>query len=268
MVTLGWAQSEAERLGGPVHVVDMDGRPRWHPVWEGQDGVARPSDVAAGYVMSCSGSRPYIRRWDTQDGSPLCVYSGWRASDHRARLRPGPAAAAIGAAARARLGPFVVIEPNVCAKANRNKRWPWSRWQALVRMMPTVRFAQVGPAGTRTLDGAAHVETPTYVEACGVLAHTDAYVGWEGGLHHAAAALGVPAVVLFPGFSSVEATGYEDHRNVAGPGPACGRWAPCDHCEFWAASVRPIDLAMNLAGVLGERLEEPPLVLANPGGGA
>ena len=62
-----------------------------------------------------------------------------------------------------------------------------------------------------------------------VLRDARGYVGPEGGMHHAAAALKVPAVVFFGGANSVQSTGYEDHHNIGGDAP-CGNWAPCAHC--------------------------------------
>jgi ADP-heptose:LPS heptosyltransferase len=64
------------------------------------------------------------------------------------------------------------------------------------------------------------------------LARAKLYIGAEGGLHHAAAALGVPAVVLFGGFIPPLVTGYETHINLTGGAQeACGSLKPCDHCR-------------------------------------
>jgi ADP-heptose:LPS heptosyltransferase len=52
----------------------------------------------------------------------------------------------------------------------------------------------------------------------------------EGGLHHGAAAMGVPAVVIFGGFIPPQVTGYDMHINLA-HGEACGRYTPCQHCK-------------------------------------
>ena len=53
----------------------------------------------------------------------------------------------------------------------------------------------------------------------------------EGGLHHGAAALGVPAVVLFGGFIPPAVTGYADHANFTGGATACGSLNKCLHCR-------------------------------------
>jgi ADP-heptose:LPS heptosyltransferase len=52
----------------------------------------------------------------------------------------------------------------------------------------------------------------------------------EGGNHHAAAALGVPAIILW-GDWSPHSMGYDDQIKF-GPGTmACGITATCSHCR-------------------------------------
>src|SRR5262249_52788187 len=81
------------------------------------------------------------------------------------------------------------------------------------------------------------VVTATFRDALCILSLARLYVGPEGGLHHAAAALGVPAVVIFGGFSSPRATGYPWHSNIAAPGKPCGSIAYCAHCREAMASI-------------------------------
>jgi ADP-heptose:LPS heptosyltransferase len=51
-------------------------------------------------------------------------------------------------------------------------------------------------------------------------------------MHHGAAALGIPAVVLFGGYTPIELTGYPPlHVNLAGNSlAACGSLYRCEHC--------------------------------------
>ena len=53
----------------------------------------------------------------------------------------------------------------------------------------------------------------------------------EGGLHHAAAALGTPTIVIFGGFISPRQTGYPHQVNLFTGGTPCGMRRRCDHCE-------------------------------------
>ena len=52
----------------------------------------------------------------------------------------------------------------------------------------------------------------------------------EGGLHHAAAALGMPAVVLFGGMISPRNTGYDVHVNLAIDDPEALGWRISASC--------------------------------------
>lgn len=149
--------------------------------------------------------------------------------------------------------PQIIIEPNIKTKASPNKQWPLSNWKLFVRMAREAGFAlfQVGPHGTRTIDGARLIVTQNFRQACAVLANARAYVGHEGGLHHAAAALGIPGVVIFGGFTPVELTGYALHRNLGvSLGDACGMRIPCDHCRKAMNEIEPELVLQNLKGVL------------------
>ena len=137
---------------------------------------------------------------------------------------------------RARNG-YVIVEPNCKAAASPNKQWGWDRWQALVDASPSIPWAQLGPPGTRLLDGVRHIETPDIRSAAAVLHYAAAYVGPEGGLHHLAAAMGPPAVVLFGGFISPAQTGYAWHRNLFTGGEPCGNMLPCAHCAGAMARI-------------------------------
>ena len=58
------------------------------------------------------------------------------------------------------------------------------------------------------------VETPTFRNALAILSKAKLFVGTDGGLHHAAAALGIPSVVIWTGFTSSRHLGYDTHRNI------------------------------------------------------
>lgn len=130
---------------------------------------------------------------------------------------------------------FVVIEPNVkgtFAAANRN--WGFKKWQKVVNQLcrKTV-FVQLGKADARSLKGVVRIITKDFRAACAILSLAKLFVGTEGGLHHAAAALGVSGVVIFGGRISPEIIGYTNHTNLyfKHPGSPCGRISRCDHCR-------------------------------------
>jgi hypothetical protein len=50
-------------------------------------------------------------------------------------------------------------------------------------------------------------------------------------MHHGAAAMNIPAVVLFGGFVPPAVTGYDSHTNLTGGAEfACGSFRYCEHC--------------------------------------
>ena len=70
--------------------------------------------------------------------------------------------------------------------------------------------------------------------ACAVMKLCDLYLGPEGGLSHAAAALSKKAVVYFGGWIKPSITGYKFHKNVYLDikGSPCGaKTYICEHCE-------------------------------------
>jgi len=109
----------------------------------------------------------------------------------------------------------------------------------------------LSPYASSGVTGAVTVTTATFREALGVLAAAALYVGVEG-LHHGAAAVGVPAVVLMGHFANVAAVGYPDHANLAAPSGGCGRWARCPECAAWAAALEPEAVATAARGILQE----------------
>jgi hypothetical protein len=82
------------------------------------------------------------------------------------------------------------------------------------------------------------------------------YVGHEGGLHHAAAAVRLPAVVIFGGFITPAVTGYAEQVNLTAPGLGvahplgCGRRVDCPHCADAIAQITPELVAQEVRKVL------------------
>lgn len=129
--------------------------------------------------------------------------------------------------------PFFVIEPNLAEKPWINhKGWPVDRWQEVVtQLRGDVEFIQMSSGGN--LRGVHKVETPSFRQACAVLSCAGGFVGTDGGLHHAAAALDVPAVVLWGHYSSPAIFGYNTQTNLRhASGLGCGNtWSDCDQCR-------------------------------------
>lgn len=141
---------------------------------------------------------------------------------------------------------FVLIEPNLpdSKTSSPNKDWGARNYAKTARLLHKAGFdvAQFLYKGGRDLEYARKIKTPTFRHAMAVLKNAELYIGPEGGLHHAAAAVGVPAVVLFGGFIPPSVTGYATHINLTGGPVACGSLTPCEHCRSYMDAISVTDV--------------------------
>ena len=130
-------------------------------------------------------------------------------------------------------GPYIVVEPNVKKEYGYsvNKDWGFDRWQTLIDRNKTLPWIQPIYPGARKLQGIRKFETATFRIACALLKRSMFFVGTDGGLHHASAALGVPAIVIWGGFTSPKHLGYDSHINIHDGGEPCGNAKFCGHCR-------------------------------------
>lgn len=242
----GEARAARARDSRRVQIIGREGTPRWNELWEGNDDIARPGQ-SGDYqrIVNGPGVRPYL----AGKSATLWTFNlDYRAQRGRLVLTEQEQAYGERYAGR------IIVEPHIKAKASPNKNWGWTRWNKLAYLLQRagLMVTQIGPHGTKLLDGADLVVTPTFRHACAVMARAQAAVLPEGGLHHAAAAFNVPAVVIFGGFIPVELTGYEGHVNLGASGAdACGMRVPCKHCEEWMAAIKPEAVADHLMGIIG-----------------
>lgn len=237
VIATGQVKAIHERTGRRVVVIGRGGLPQWSEVFENNPKIARRHERGVERLINGSGMRPYIvgktaTRW---------TWKPWERESGEIYLTKEELALAEPHAGR------ILIEPNTKVSPS-NKAWLFGRWQELVDRGGD--FVQVGPPGTRLLRGVHFVETANFRAAAAVLAKSLAYVGTEGGLHHAAAALGRPAVVLFSEFISPEITGYDMHRNIRHAGPACGSRLPCEGCRASMEAITVDEVDQNLREIL------------------
>jgi hypothetical protein len=135
-------------------------------------------------------------------------------------------------------GDYVVIEPNTNQEWFGDLRtWPFGRWQAVVERLateyPGLRIVQVGIKGAPVLDGVVDLCGRTSFRIAALLMRSASlFLGTEGGLMHAADAVGVPAVIVWGGVTLPEFAGYPARhrilRHVVACAP-CGNLGWCDH---------------------------------------
>ncbi|NIP24348.1 MAG: hypothetical protein GWN62_21800, partial [Aliifodinibius sp.] len=111
----------------------------------------------------------------------------------------------------------------------KNKAWPY--WKQLAKAIDCYQF-DIGERVTKT------IHTSSLRESLAVLENARLLITTEGGLHHAAAALGVPCITIFTGFTHPAQLGYDDQTNLrADFSPPCGSLSICNHCAEMSAKV-------------------------------
>lgn len=137
---------------------------------------------------------------------------------------------------------FIVIEPNIeqWKSAAVNKDWGRENYEAVAEKLSgdgfeliQFRYQKGGPI----IRNVKTVHTWSFRDAVSILRNAVLYLGPEGGLHHAAAAVGIPAVVLFGGFIPPSVTGYNTHTNLIGSDWFCGSFIDCAHCREAMRSI-------------------------------
>ena len=216
-----------------VVVYDRNGQIRAHEMWRDNPRIATRDERLSKTqsLKSAPSFRPYIAEkydsrwvWKDFECTPGEIYFSEDELAFAAKYSGG-----------------IVIEPNTKAKASPNKNWGRQRWVELVGLMLDhgLPIWQLGEEGTQTIAGVQHIKTPSFRHGCAVLARARAAVLPEGGLHHAAAAVGVHAVVIYGGYISPAQTGYALHTNLFTGGKPCGSRQPCKHCDEAMAAITP-----------------------------
>ena len=223
-----------ERTRVPVMVVDQSGRPQWNEVFENNPRITRDPATRHIRLYNSSGNRPYIRdklknKW---------VWQQWLRQPGELYLIDSEEAFGTQACGK------IYIEPHTKVKGS-NKAWPFSKWQQVVDSK-VAEFVQCGPPGTLRLRGATFVETKSFRQALGVLHNSAGFVGTEGGLHHAAAAMGLKAVVLWSEYIGPEITGYDGQVNIRQSSRTCGARLQCYGCVKSMLAIKPEEVIQSL----------------------
>ena len=229
-----------------VRIVGRGGEARWHEVWLHNPNLAQPHERGNFQQLVCgAGARPYV---DTYDKTRW-HFREWAREPGELYFTKNEIEAA------RKYAGCIIIDPHIKRKASPNKRWPWLKWSRLVALAAQdgVMLSQLKYDAQPLLHGAHAIRTKDLRQSLAVLSMARAAVLHEGGLHHAAAALGVPAVVIFGGFVAPRFTGYDSHINLFTGGEACGSRLPCDHCRDAMNRIEPQHVLRHLYKLLDQR---------------
>jgi hypothetical protein len=131
-------------------------------------------------------------------------------------------------------GDYIVVEPNVKKIYAHTVNKAWHGWDELLKH--DLPWIQLGDVSVNRYTN--WKETATFRDALKVLSKAKLFVGTDGGLHHAAAALGIPSVVIWTGFTSPRHLGYDTHRNIHDGSEPCGTYdSVCQHCLLKSKAI-------------------------------
>jgi len=250
IMAVGYARVAIERALHHMHayICDWKGNPRWHAMFLNIPWLLHPSvlDSRAIKVKNGINCRPYLD--NKKCGPDNFGYNyDYSVNDFKGAIWFNDSET--GAWSNSAMKDAIVIEPNV--KGLKNKDWGFEKYQEIIDSFPDVNWVQfkyinqpMNLPDARMLSGVTQIVTPTFRHAALLLKNSSGFLGPEGGLHHAAGVLDIPAVVIFGGFVDPKLTGYTLHTNLyesMGREEACGFRSICPHC---VASMKAISVDM------------------------
>jgi ADP-heptose:LPS heptosyltransferase len=141
----------------------------------------------------------------------------------------------------------IVIEPWIKIEASPNKQWLVDRYRSVAKALGQAGYKVVQfEYGRGHMPEARAFQAPSFRHAVTAMRRAALYIGGEGALHHAAAAVGVPGVVIFGGFIHPRTTGYAIHTNLFSGNEPCGSRFKCGHCTN-AMNAIGVDLVVRSA---------------------
>lgn len=250
LIAVAEAEALHKRSRKKVRIIDAQGRLRWSPVFVNIPWLVHPDESTEGTIdlLNCPGHRPYID-YGRSVGSRQVLRSTYRPMRGSFRFSPEEEHDAQTWMDDNDIEPgFVAFDPYVKGTfSGQNKAWPLNLWQKVIGNLRVeqTQTVQMTPGDQQTLYGVnARLKTGVRT-AMAIMGYAGAVVCSEGFLHHAAASLGVPAVVIWGGRSDPEILGYPEHVNlyVKTEGTPCGSMKKaCRHCEDAMGRIHPEDV--------------------------
>jgi len=144
-------------------------------------------------------------------------------------------------------GNYVTIEPDTNREWFGDLRaWPWENWQSLVDKLleddPSRPIVQTG-VGSEPLRNVVDLRGRTSFREAAALIETSAlFIGTEGGLMHAAGAVGAPSLIIWSGVTEPTFAGLPDQHIILFNRLDC---TPCGYrnsCPYDKACIRGITI--------------------------
>jgi len=144
--------------------------------------------------------------------------------------------------------PIIFIDPIAGIE---NKGWLPERWNNLVEQS-SYNFVQLLYNNQPTaLNGVTQIDPKTFRLACAILkvcSGKSILLTTDSNLHHAAAALNMPTIVLWSHYSHPDNLGYEEHINIRwdAAGTPCGLRDSCIQCKHSMEMIKVEDVLLAI----------------------
>lgn len=208
--------------------------PRWYDVWANNPRIAQPGEI--GQFHDWCPRENYRRPYTALKTKERWTWKPYRPPVGELYFTEAERAFA------AQYPPRVVIDIDIKYGASPNKQWGRENWKKLAEMLKRaeVETYQMGPLPPLMMPGATFAKTEAIRQAAALIANSRAVICHEGALHHIAAAVGTPAVVIYGGYVSPAVTGYDGQESLfTGGGLGCGMRVACQHCREAMAAITP-----------------------------
>ena len=128
---------------------------------------------------------------------------------------------------------YIVIEPHSKDNYTLNRSYPFEKWQNVVNSLKEqISFVQIGRPGLKVLDNVISLlGKVSFRESALIIKHSHMFISTEGGLVHAANAVGKRSLIVLTGYQAPKMVAYPENinLNISSHGP-CGLKARCREC--------------------------------------
>lgn len=145
---------------------------------------------------------------------------------------------------------YIVIEPTSKTSFTPNKQYVFEKWQKVVNALyKEIDFVQVSEPHRKVLDNViSSVGKTSFMQACWIIKNAIGFVSTEGGLVHAATAVGTKAISVYTGYMPEFISAYPQNVNIniSTHDEPCGLTIPCDHCRMDRENHDPEEIIQKI----------------------
>jgi len=250
IMVLGIVEEIYETRGKPVVIYDGKRKVRNHRAWENSPAIERNPKCDSFSIINEPGIRRYIK---------AVVPNRLTLFDPKHIARAGRICLTEEEKTKAiELTPkyeFVIVEPLVRFSGSKNKNWGIKNWEKVIEDFPLPVYQFSIKKNDLTIKGAIPIFSPDFRISAGIVKKARLVLTVDGGMHHIAASMKRPAVVVFGGFCDPKITGYSFHSNFYADieGSPCGRYDECPHCKKAMALIKPEEVRKEALRIINKK---------------